>query len=181
MIWISFEASLMQHSNKYVSYRDSTQLNYDLHINLYPSIFCPFHASCLGTLILYKKKTLIESNLHVPFLSSSIVRRPQGLKTSPTFFFELRSMYITWKQIGIIFQHFLAFSEDLNFIIKKHGFSKYVSTSEFFALCCIVFLYLSIFVTKYFFIDFTHTTHRTMGLFFVGTYKMKRQSFRESY
>ena len=54
------------YSNKYVSYQNSTQLNYDLHIDLYPSIFCPFHASYLGTLILYKK-TLLESNLHVPF------------------------------------------------------------------------------------------------------------------
>ena len=37
--------------------------------------------------------------------------------------------------------------------------------------CVLVFVDIC---NKIFFIDFTHTTHRTMGLFFVGTCKMKR-------
>ena len=90
-IWSFFDAA--PYLNKYVSFQNSTQLNYDLHIDLYPSIFCPFHASYLGTLILYKKRHLLKVTSMSPFKVQILWEGRKVWKHLPTFF-KLRSMYV---------------------------------------------------------------------------------------
>ena len=71
IIWSFFDAAI--YSNKYVSYKNSTQLNYDLHIDFYPSIFCPFHASYLGTLY-FTRKTYSNQITVVAFQSVQLAQ-----------------------------------------------------------------------------------------------------------